>query len=312
MGYIDHVLALLLAVICDKIWGDPQWMPHPVVFFGKVIHWGEQRMNRGKFRRLKGGLMVTVFVSLCFIACYFFMQWATIYSFPGVVVEALMIFFCLAGTTLIRECRAVFKVLESQGVEAGRVQVGRIVGRNTARLDEQEIKTAALETLAENLSDGVIAPLFWYALLGIPGMMTYKLINTFDSMIGYRNTRYGQFGTVAARLDDVVNWIPARITAVLMACCSAERRPWIFILRYGHAHASPNAGFPEAALAGVLNCRFGGTHDYGDTTIVKPVIGEIPCDFSMNHLRRAITINQGSEYVMILLVIVAGFLKTWI
>ena len=150
----------------------------------------------------------------------------------------------------------VFEAVD-RSLDEGRRQVGRIVGRDTSALSAQEVRTAALETLAENLSDGVIAPLFWYAVLGVPGMMAYKMVNTLDSMIGYRNERYRQFGCIAARIDDVANYIPARLTALLMIIVSGRLSLFRFVGKYGSRHASPNSGYPEAALAGILNCRFG-------------------------------------------------------
>ena len=186
-------------------------------------------------------------------------------SFSHFLISAVLIFYCLAGTTLIREVRQVFLALD-RSLEEGRTQVARIVGRDTSDLSAQEVRTAALETLAENLSDGVIAPLFWLAVLGVPGMVAYKMVNTLDSMIGYKTERYKDFGCWAARIDDVANYIPARLTALLMvlphAIVSGQWSVFTFVRRYGLMHASPNSGYPEAALAGILNCRFGGPHYY--------------------------------------------------
>ena len=190
-------------------------------------------------------------------------------------LSILLVFFCLAGHTLRREVRDVFLALD-RSLDEGRRQVARIVGRDTAHLTAQEVRTAALETLAENLSDGVVAPLFWYALLGVPGMLTYKMINTLDSMIGYRTERYRDFGCWAARIDDVANFIPARLTAFLIVSSSLRMSNLTFVKKYGRHHASPNSGFPEAALAGILDCRFGGTHDYFGEAVVKPYIGDNP------------------------------------
>ena len=138
---------------------------------------------------------------------------------------------------------------------------GRLPGlwvETRGALSAREVRTAALETLAENLSDGVIAPLFWYAVLGLPGMLAYKMVNTLDSMIGYKNERYGDFGYMAANIDDIANWIPARVSAFLMVLAAGKPKLMKFVRKYGRCHASPNSGWPEAALAGILNCRFGG------------------------------------------------------
>jgi adenosylcobinamide-phosphate synthase len=219
-----------------------------------------------------------------------------------------MIFFCLAGTTLIREVIMVFKAVDIS-IENGRIQVGRIVGRDTGSLSANEIRTAALETLAENLSDGVIAPLFWYAVLGIPGMMAYKMVNTLDSMIGYKNDRYRDFGMVAARIDDAANYIPARLTALLMILVSGRMNLLSFVRRYGPQHASPNSGYPEAALAGILDCRFGGPHDYFGECVYKPFIGETERDFNYADVLKATAINRKVEIAAIIIIVAIKYLS---
>ena len=187
-----------------------------------------------------------------------------------------------------------------RSLENGRLQVGRIVGRDTSGLSPQEIRTAALETLAENLSDGVVAPLFWYAIWGVPGMMAYKMVNTLDSMIGYKNERYRAFGCVAARIDDIANYLPARITAFLMVVVSGRMSLLLFVKRFGSKHASPNSGYPEAALAGILDCRFGGTHDYFGESVYKPYIGENHRDFTTFDADKAVSVNRQVEIIMII------------
>jgi len=192
-----------------------------------------------------------------------------------IILAGIGVFYGLANRSLIQESYRVISALEKNGLEAGRTQLSFIVGRETQNLNEQQIRTAVLETLAENLSDGVIAPLFFYALGGVPAMMAYKMANTLDSMIGYKSEKYRNFGWFAARFDDVINFIPARITALLMEVLSLSWRGLFYIFRYGHQHCSPNAGFPEAALAGILNCRFGGPNVYHGTLVDKPYIGKI-------------------------------------
>jgi adenosylcobinamide-phosphate synthase len=231
-----------------------------------------------------------------------------------IIVETILIFYCLAGTTLCRDVRMGFDAAD-HSLEAGRRQVARIVGRDTSQLSDQEIRKAALETLAENLSDGVVAPLFWLLVGGVPGMMTYKMVNTLDSMIGYRTERYREFGTVAARIDDVANWIPARLTALLMVLIgqwmtikskrsTVNRKPsaiklFRFVWKYGPQHASPNSGWPEAALAGILNCRFGGPHVYFGEVIEKPYIGDHERKLKADDMKTAIRVNQLVEVVMV-------------
>ena len=300
------ILPLLLGYLLDLIFGDPERLPHPIVWFGKMISWGEHRLNRGQHRMAKGAVM-----SVAYILLMFFVLWGLIRLVPNAilwcVLNTIIIFYCLAGTTLIREVRNVFLALD-ESLEAGRKQVARIVGRDTSELTAQEVRTAALETLAENLSDGVIAPLFWLAVLGVPGMVAYKMVNTLDSMIGYRTERYKDFGCWAARIDDIANYIPARLTAVLMVIASGKLSLLKFVWRNGRKHASPNSGYPEAALAGALDCRFGGPHYYFGELFDKPFIGENERDLTTADMLKAVRINRIAEVMMIALVIVVvGF-----
>ena len=298
------ILPLILGYLLDLIFGDPERLPHPIVWFGKMISWGEHRLNRGRHRMAKGAVM-----SIAYILLVFFVLWGLIRLVPNAilwcVLNTIIVFYCLAGTTLIREVRNVFLALD-ESLEAGRKQVARIVGRDTSQLTAQEVRTAALETLAENLSDGVIAPLFWLAVLGVPGMVAYKMVNTLDSMIGYRTERYKDFGCWAARIDDIANYIPARLTAVLMVIASGKPSLLKFVWRNGRKHASPNSGYPEAALAGALDCRFGGPHYYFGELFDKPFIGENERDLTTADMRRAVRINRIAEVLMIALLIAAA------
>ena len=174
-------------------------------------------------------------------------------------------------------------------------------GRDTSELSAQEVRTAALETLAENLSDGVIAPLFWLAVLGVPGMMAYKMVNTLDSMIGYKTERYREFGCWPAHIDDVVNYLPARLTALLMVLATGRLSLLRFVWRYGSQHASPNSGYPEAALAGTLDCRFGGPHYYFGQLFDKPYIGENDRPLTTADMKTAVRVNRTAEILMVAL-----------
>ena len=296
-----NILSLLVGWVLDKLLGDPSWMPHPVVWFGKAIAWGERRLNGGGHRRMKGGLLAVTLIVATFALTHLIL-YTCARAMAGrwllAVVSAVMVFYCLAGTTLIREVRMVFEAVD-RSIDDGRRQVARIVGRDTSQLDGQEIRKAALETLAENLSDGVIAPLFWFLLLGVPGMMAYKMVNTLDSMIGYRTARYRRFGTVAARIDDAANFIPARLTALLMVVAAGRPQLITFVCRYGPRHASPNSGWPEAALAGILGCRFGGPHVYFGELIDKPFIGTVDRALTTADMRRACRINIVAELLML-------------
>lgn len=298
-----YPLSVFIAWLLDKLFGDPVWLPHPVVLFGKTIALGEKHLNRGTHRRLKGGILAVVLILLTFLLTHWLMRFLfSLHPLAFYLMVVLGVFFGLAGTTLIREVRATFIALDHSLAE-GRRQVARIVGRDTSQLSAQEIRKAALETLAENLSDGVVAPLFWFILLGVPGMMTYKMINTLDSMIAYRTERYREFGTVAARIDDVANYFPSRLTAFLMVMVAGRPHLLRIVSKYGNHHASPNSGYPESALAGILNCQFGGTHSYFGEVIEKPTIGYNDRPLNSSDMERACRINLFTEIVMMLIVL---------
>ena len=293
------ILPLLLGWLLDLMLGDPAWLPHPVVGFGKMIAFGEHRLNKGNHRQLKGAMMAVILIMAVYLLVWLLPRW----------LDFIWIFFCLAGTTLIREVREVFRAVE-RSLEEGRVQVARIVGRDTSELSAQEIRTAALETLAENLSDGVIAPLFWLALLGTPGMMAYKMVNTLDSMIGYRTERYKDFGCWAAHIDDIANYIPARLTAFLMVFVSGRWSLMSFVWRNGRKHASPNSGYPEAALAGILDCRFGGPHHYFGELFDKPYIGNNERKLTIADMKKSIQVNRMTETLMVGLVVLLSLVMS--
>ena len=279
-------IALLLGWLLDCAIGDPIFLPHPIVWFGKWIAFGEKRLNKGHARKAKGALFAISSICLTFGIAYMLLS----VDFPFYIhtlLQAFLIFYCLAGHSLRHEVNMVFQALD-HSIEEGRRQVSRIVGRDTERLSDNEVRTAALETLAENLSDGVVAPLFWLCLLGVPGMLAYKMVNTLDSMIGYHHPRYKEFGCWAARIDDIANYIPARLTAFMMLCVgwlysrliASRRISFIQLVRFtvtfAPQHASPNSGWPEAALAALLDCRFGGPHAYFNEIFHKPYIGTNP------------------------------------
>jgi adenosylcobinamide-phosphate synthase len=295
---------LALGYVLDLLLADPEGWPHPVRTYGALIAAGEKSFNTGPQRFAKGAILASGLVGGTFVT--FKLLDKVLQHLPApaaVTVNSLWVFYGLANTGLVREGRAVFAVLDQQGIEAGRRQLARIVGRDTAQLDAQQIRTAVLESLAENLSDGVVAPLFAYALGGVPGLMAYKMVNTLDSMVGYRNPRYELFGKFAARLDDVANFLPARLTAGLLAALGGSRRGFQFVLRFGNQHKSPNAGYPEAALAGVLNCRFGGPNYYHGQLVPKPYIGDNPREIQPKEIDRVARLNHA-----VCAVVVAGVL----
>ena len=305
-------IALIIGWLLDLLFGDPVRLPHPVVWFGRLIAFGEKRLNHGSYRQLKGAVMAIVLIVGVFVLAWIIRQELSIVNCKlSIIYDALIIYYCLAGTTLIREVRDVFLAL-SRSLEEGRAQVARIVGRDTSELSAQEVRTAALETLAENLSDGVIAPLFWLAVLGTPGMLAYKMVNTLDSMIGYHTERYLKFGCWAAHIDDVANYIPARLTALLMILPNIIVNCKFSIINFvhenGRRHASPNSGYPEAALAGILDCRFGGPHIYFGEMFDKPYIGDNDRELTTKDMKTAVRVNRTAEVLMVIIVLIESLI----
>ena len=324
---MTNPFSLLIGWLLDLFFGDPQKLPHPIVWFGKMIAACEHQYNKGTHRKLKGALIAIGLILFVFATTWMLRKILGIFAlfiFDGTreqvyqipillyIFDALAIFYCLAGTTLVREVREVFLALD-RSLEEGRKQVARIVGRDTSELSAQEVRTAALETLAENLSDGVIAPLFWLAILGTPGMLAYKMVNTLDSMVGYKTERYRDFGCWAAHIDDIANYIPARLTALLMLLYSPPKLGGVrgglnrlkFVLKYARNHASPNSGYPESALAAILDCRFGGPHYYFGELFDKPYIGTNDRPLTTDDMKTAVRVNRMAEVLMVILTVAA-------
>lgn len=302
-------LPICVGYLIDLLIGDPDNWPHPIRVFGTLISNSDRLTNQCKLRFLKGVIVTTALCSATYIT--FFLLNNFLLSFNStlyITVNSLFVWYGLANKSLITEGKRVFEVLKDQGIEAGRNQLSRIVGRDTSQLSTQQIRIAVLETMSENLSDGVVAPLFFYLIGGVPAMMTYKMINTLDSMIGYRNEKYEQFGKFAARLDDVANFIPARITALLMIFVTTNYRGLQFVFRFGNKHKSPNAGYPEAALAGILDCRFGGPNVYHGKLVDKPYIGENNRTIEHDEIYQVISINQRVCFLMVMLIVLIASL----
>jgi len=253
------------AAVLDWTIGDPPALPHPVRAIGAAIALADARFNRnGAGSRLTGGF-VAIAVVLGAAAAGALLARRRI----GAVVAAAS---TLATHDLVREARAVHRALRADSLADARAAVARIVGRDTQDLDASEVARATIETLAESTCDGIVAPLFWLVLGGVPGAFAFKATSTLDSMIGHRTPRHERFGSIAARLDDAANFIPARLTALLIAC--AGSRPLATIraaMREAASHASPNAGWPESALASALGLRLGGTNRYAGIAVAGPI-----------------------------------------
>ena len=311
-GIWTMIVPLGVGYVADLLLGDPRGWPHPVRAFGYAIAVGDRWLNRGRARLIKGALLVVVLCGLVYAGSYFILAGLQAWWSPAYyVVASIGVFYCLANRSLLQEGQAVFDVLERDGLEAGRTRLSWIVGRDTAQLTEQQVRTAVLESMSENLSDGVVAPLLFYLVGGVPAMLLYKMINTLDSMIGYKREPYRLFGKPAARLDDVANYIPARFTALLMVLVTGSRRGLRYVFRYGGAHASPNAGYPEAALAGILNCRFGGPNRYKGILVEKPYIGETHRPLMHKDFAYVKYINHAVTLVTVIFVFSCVLLIVW-
>lgn len=249
---------LVLALLLDAVLGEPAWLwsrlPHPAVLMGKCVSWLETRLNIGDGRRAKGVLAVALLVGTG-------VGLGWLLSFFGPVVECLVTAILLAQRSLVEHLRAVATGL-GQSLAAGQQAVSMIVSRDTDSMTGPQVARSAIESGSENMSDGVIAPAFWFLVAGLPGLLAYKMINTGDSMIGYRNPRFEDFGWATARLDDLVNLIPARLTGLMMALVGGCLRDWPALVRDAGKHRSPNAGWPEAAMARALQVSLAGPRSY--------------------------------------------------
>lgn len=297
---MNRRLLLPAVYAADQLAGDPEWLPHPVRLMGWGITKGESLL-RPSNQNERGDLLTGAFLTVAMVTTSYFMTRSIIaaayrLSNPlGSVIEIILGWTCLAARNLQDEAKVVLSTLETSGIPLARRRLARIVGRDTENLDAHEINRAIIETLAESASDGIIAPLFYMSVGGVPLAMAYKTVNTLDSMIGHADARYFYFGKVAARLDDVANLVPARLTALAIVVgawlsgteAGDAARIW---LRDGYKHKSPNAGQPESAMAGALGVRLGGGNFYESEFIPAESMGDEFPPPSAKDMRKAIRI----------------------
>lgn len=277
------VAVFIGAYIIDIIVGDPRWFPHPVAIIG-----GWTRFVEGKIRaritrasEKKGGIVLwfSVVIPIFFITYGIIKISLSLGALCGMITTALLASLTLATRSLYEESKSVMNALRCEDMEGARKNLSMIVGRDTADLDDAGILRAVIETVSENLSDGIVAPMFYLAVGGLPLAMTYKAVNTLDSMVGYKDAKYMDIGCFSAKMDDVLNWIPARITGFIIVIASFILRfnwrdSWRIMRRDGRNHTSPNSGIPEAAVAGALGIQIGGENIYSGEIIRKPTIGD--------------------------------------
>ncbi len=315
-------LQLILAFLLDAVIGDPHWLPHPVRLIGKAIHHSERFLRR-RFSGPSGEKKAGMFLVLMIVIPTFLITFVAVKAMaamPGrasaVLATACLVWLAattIAARELIRSATQVIEAVRTGGTVVARRRLSMIVGRDTGSLSDREVLKAVTETLAENLSDGIVAPLFYLVLGGLPLAMTYKAVNTMDSMVGYKNESYINLGWASARLDDIANYIPARITGILIVNSvflvtlfspdknplSSAGRSFRTMRRDGRNHTSPNSGIPEAAMAGGLGIRMGGPATYGGVMVVKPYIGEAATEDYLPASEDAIMVVQTASLLCV-------------
>jgi len=308
---------IFLAFICDLALGDPYWFPHPVRGIGWIIS-GTEKFIRAHFRtalglKVAGAVMAVCVPAMVWSAAFLLLRVAYLvhpnfYRFANV----LLLYTTLSAKCLAQEAGRVYKALIEGDISRARKQLSYLVSRETHSLEEEGIVRAAVETVAENTVDGVLAPLFYAFLGGAPLAMAYKAINTLDSMVGYKNEKYIHLGWASARLDDLANLIPARLTWLLIPLVSGlfgfdMVKSFKMVIRDRYNHTSPNAGFPESAVAGALGVQLGGESTYFGKKIAKPTIGDPLVPLKAHHIKAATNIMYGAAAIMVLSGSVIGY-----
>jgi len=304
-----HWVVVLGAFILDYILGDPGFLPHPVVYMGKAIDFFESRFRKWFKNLLASGFFFAVFLILSTWVLAFCAIALSMKVHPGFgdVVQGILLFFCFSSRSLEKAALKVFRALEAHDMEAARRAVSMIVGRQTRTLDEKGVSRAAVETVAENFVDGFLSPLFFALLGGVPLALAYKMVNTLDSMVGYRNETYLLFGRASARIDDLANFIPARISVLIIGLSA-------FLLSYktgalairtgfseGSLHKSPNSGYPGAAFSGALGVRLGGPNVYHGVLVEKPFIGSRFSDPGKEKIQQACRLMMTASRAAVLI-----------
>ncbi|PYF03119.1 adenosylcobinamide-phosphate synthase [Rhodopseudomonas faecalis] len=303
----DHALLIvLIALAADALIGDPDWLwrrlPHPVVLIGAQIDWLDRHLNRDAWpaaRRKAAGIVALLALIVTAGAIGAVLQWLLLGSLIGSLLLGVLASVLIAQRSLYQHVARVRDAFASGGLEGARSAVTMIVGRDPAQLDQAGVSRAAIESSAENFSDGIVAPVFWLALLGLPGLLIYKAVNTADSMIGHRNARYESFGWASARFDDLLNLAPARLSGVLLALAAplaggSVSRALQVMRRDAPKHRSPNAGWPESAMAGALDLALAGPRVYGGQRVEDPFLNaEARREATPDDIGRALKVMLG-------------------
>lgn len=307
-----HLTAIALAFLLDLAIGDPPDWPHPVKWIGKMISFFDRRWNRGLYRKLKGTAMVLAVIGIvCSTGFFLVLLCYHIHPVAGILAEAVIISTTIAQKSLGEAAREVYEPLRDGDLPEARKKLSYIVGRDTLALPKAEIVRGTVETVAENTSDGITAPLFWGLIGGAPFALVYRAVNTCDSMVGYQNDRYREYGWASAKLDDLFNWIPARLTAIVMMCVmkpvnTTYRHAWSVLLRDAKKHPSPNSGWGEAAVAALLGIRLGGVNVYQGKKSYRMEMGEGLENLNIDHIMQTVTIMKRASLAFLLLMMIGG------
>lgn len=298
------------AYVLDLIFGDPRWFPHPVKIIGSFIKQLEILLYKYKTKKLSGSILVIIVISTSFLITWLLIKTcSTINIYLGVALQIMFIYTTLSIKDLKLETMQVYYTLKQDNIDSARKNLAMIVGRDTKNLDRREIIRATVETIAENTVDGIISPLFYAFIGGAPLAVAYKAVNTLDSTIGYKTEKYIDFGFAASRLDDIANFIPARISILLLpiACLLAgknAKKCLQIILRDRNRNPSPNSGIPEAAIAGALGVQLGGLNSYNSVAVMKPFLGDNINPLEKKHIKEAIKI----AYICSALTLILGMI----
>lgn len=308
-----HLLAMVLAFFIDLIVGDPPKWPHPVRGFGQMIAFFDRRWNKGKHRKLKGIIMVVIVIVFVLTTGILLLQLLySIHPVIGLLAEALLIATTIAQKGLGEAAEQILEPLQANELSTARDKLAMIVGRDTENLSEREIVRATVETVAENTADGITAPLFWALIGGAPLALLYRAVNTCDSMVGYKDETYASFGWASARLDDVLNWIPARLTGVVMIHAmkvrTTYRAVWSILLRDAKKHPSPNSGWGEAAAAAILGIQLGGVNYYKGKKSHRMEMGDALEELKPVHITYTLKLMRRTSSLFLLLLLLGGVL----
>ncbi len=316
----DILLFLIIPIALDLVLGDPHNFPHPIIYIGKTISKYEKWIRKSKINLKVGGFFLTILTTLTVISVIsvIFLLVEKLNSIIAVILAIYLLYTSLASRCLDVEAKKVYCSLLEQSIETSRVKLSYLVGRDTSSLTREEVIKGTVETVAENTIDGILAPLIFIAIgiyFGYPVQFVffYKTVNTLDSMVGYQNEKYGDIGYASAKLDDIVNYIPARIGGLCMLFGGLllnmdSKNGWKILKRDKRNHKSPNCAYPESAVAGLLNIRLGGTHTYFGEEVYKPTIGDDSREVNPQDIVDTIKIMYASEFILVILIAIILFL----